>query len=60
MLTILAIGYTLPRAPVLTPTLCRTPPASMREGLLCVGLAGNNGVTLVAGQLAIQQEWRKE
>ena len=27
-----------------------------RCGLLCVGLAGNNGVTLVAGQLAIQQD----
>ena len=58
-LSVLALSlHPLPSA--LKPTHLRTPPpvAAVDEprrcGLLCVGLAGNNGVTLVAGQLATQ------
>ena len=67
MLSILSLSLHAPLAlslhappSVLTATHRRTGPlvAAIDEprrcGLLCVGLAGNNGVTLVAGQLATQ------
>ena len=62
MLLLLALGLAPPRY-TRRPSASRRAHPSMaadRCGLLCVGLAGNNGVTLVAGQIANQRRLKWE
>lgn len=56
-LLLLAIGYTFPQHAVrpLPSQRAAVTMADAKCGLLCVGLAGNNGVTLIAGQIANQR-----
>jgi myo-inositol-1-phosphate synthase len=62
LFALLALGLT-PSAYTRRPSASHRAHPSMaadRCGLLCVGLAGNNGVTLVAGQIANQRRLKWE